>query len=41
MHQNEEYVFKIDHNGNIDDSAFVIWKDELKKTLPDFWQSMQ
>lgn len=41
MHQNQESIFKIDRNGNIADSAFFIWKDELKKNLPEFWQSMQ
>jgi len=41
MHQNEGNIYTIDHNGNIDESAFIVWKDELKKNLPRFWQSMQ
>jgi len=41
MHQEEEQIFKIDHNGNIDESAFIVWKAELQKNLPSFWQSMQ
>ena len=41
MHQNEEHIFQIDHNGNIEDAAFVTWKAELEKNLPHFWQSMQ
>jgi hypothetical protein len=41
MHQKEGNIFTIDNNGNIDESAFVVWKDELMKSLPSFWQSMQ
>ena len=41
MHQSEEYVFNIDNNGNIDESAFVIWKAELEKNLPGFWRQMK
>jgi len=41
MHQKEGNIFTIDRNGKIDESAFVLWKDELQKNLPSFWQSMQ
>ena len=27
--------------GEIDDSTFNQWKNELQKELPNFWQSMQ
>ena len=26
--------------GEIDDSTFTVWKSELQKELPSFWESM-
>ena len=30
-----------DNNGDIDSSTFLLWKSELQKELPSFWESMQ
>ena len=27
--------------GNIDNSTFLLWKSELQKELPSFWESIQ
>ena len=27
--------------GDIDNSTFLVWKSELQKELPSFWESMQ
>jgi hypothetical protein len=27
--------------GDIDESTFILWKNELQKELPSFWEIMQ
>ena len=34
------FLRSIKREGKIDDHTFDIWKSELQKDLPDFWESM-
>jgi len=41
MHQQKnEHIFNSSKK-DLDETTFVVWKNELQKTLPSFWQSMQ
>lgn len=35
------YIVMDSDVGNIDNSTFLLWKSELQKELPSFWESMQ
>ncbi len=34
------FLRSIKRKGEIDDHTFDMWKSELQKDLPDFWESM-
>jgi hypothetical protein len=43
MHQqkDENIFISTKAEGDIDEPTFITWKNELQKSLPSFWQSMQ
>jgi len=38
---NSSHVKFYNRNGKIDDIVFNVWKSELQKELPSFWESMK
>jgi len=34
-------ILENSNSGDIDNSTFLLWKSELQKELPSFWESMQ
>lgn len=39
-HELHTYLIKNVNKGELDDSTFGLWKLELQKELPMFWESM-
>jgi hypothetical protein len=37
---NKNMIFARQNNNEITDSTFNLWKSELQKSLPEFWESM-
>ena len=41
MSNNVQNLNKDKINREIDESTFIMWKSELQKELPSFWESMK
>jgi len=39
--KNSKYFINLNREEDIDERTFEIWKSELQKELPSFWDSMQ
>jgi len=40
QHNCEDILRNINRKNDIDDSTFFMWKSELQKELPSFWESI-